>query len=686
MFSKKSTSSATSLPINYGLSQIVQSFKVAMCTIACALLFSLINIHVANAQTQGSPAPFILTPPIVDYLDSNHVSMITGKPQFTIPVLSLGDVSFTPYTYNGHFQYGGVIDHNYGRIAQCQGAYPPYPGGYPGTWECTLGGTSYGVQPQYGEESDTFVYSGSSYYSYTGNGSTFVDNGSTCTWTRRDGTQIIYAAFHISGNPMCASNNITKIIYPNGRIATYFYSGTFSTTVGQYSPIISIAMNSGYMLKYNYSGTPAFGSETSVTAINRAFETCNPSALTCTLTRTWPTAKLTWQIKTVSPCDGYPSLGTGYNSCNHYILTIQDAAHRNHVFELDSYCRVVSYQPSEATTPVFTYKLCSNLGSIGAPLRDCFGYTTWTGSPGGFDPVPQLLDLASTVAKDGQTWGYSSVPSQGVVPYNSTWAHFVTHPLGKTMEAHGNATPGTEVSRGGSIGSITTYDGKVVAFAYSVNSLISTVTTPEGIQSQYGYDARGNLASVKTVPKSGSGNSSITVSAGYPTSCSNLVTCNKPTYTMDAKNNETDFTYDPTHGGTLTVTFPAVTVTTAPGVSTNGIRPQTRYTYAKRNAWYLSNSGVMTKDPNPIWVLTGESFCRTSSALASPSNGCTDSTDAVVTSYDYGPDSGPNNLLVRGKAMTANGTTLRTCYGHDPQGNKIWETSPNAAPSSCPTY
>ena len=66
--------------------------------------------------------------------------------------------------------------------------------------------------------------------------------------------------------------------------------------------------------------------------------------------------------------------------------------------------------------------------------------------------------------------------------------------------------------------------------------------------------------------------------------------------------------------------------------------------------------------------------------------GCTLSNDEVITTYDYGPNSGPNNLILRGKAVTADGKTLRTCYGHDKQGNKIWETSPNAQPASCPAY
>ena len=56
----------------------------------------------------------------------------------------------------------------------------------------------------------------------------------------------------------------------------------------------------------------------------------------------------------------------------------------------------------------------------------------------------------------------------------------------------------------------------------------------------------------------------------------------------------------------------------------------------------------------------------------------------MAISYDYGPDSGPNLLLLRGKVVTADGISLRTCYAYDPLGNKISETSPRAGLTVCP--
>jgi RHS repeat-associated protein len=93
----------------------------------------------------------------------------------------------------------------------------------------------------------------------------------------------------------------------------------------------------------------------------------------------------------------------------------------------------------------------------------------------------------------------------------------------------------------------------------------------------------------------------------------------------------------------------------------------------------------MTKDSNAIWVLHTESYCISGAPNGNTTPGaeCVQPNDEVDTTYEYDPDSGPNNLLPRGKAVTFGGVTQRTCYGYDSQGNEIWETSPNANLSSC---
>lgn len=639
---------------------------------ACALLLFAVPSEGVNAQ--ATYAPVVITPPVVDAVDENRVSVLSGKAQFTIPALKLGDVSYTVYSTNGQHFATAILDHNYGRIALCQPVYAAQ-GSYGGRFECSIPGNLAGIQAIHGEERATFAYVGGQYSPQGADGSTFVDNGSTCTWTKRDGTKVVFHAFHTSGNPVCQSRNIKQIITPDGRISTYHYHGSLSTTAS--SPILTIETNSGYLLKYNYSGTPMWGRQTSVTAINRAFETCNPATGSCTANYDdWPTVTLSRQDKMMTVSDNFPSLGSGYNGLRHYIFTIEDAAHRKHVFELDSYFRVISYQPPEATSAIYHYKLCSLLN--GNALRNCFGYTTWPHNPNVFEPQPLLFDLVESVTRNGQTWSYgaSFTPGGGGMSY-STWSHSVLNPLGRSMGAVGNATPGTETLYGPTE-RITLYDGTVVRYERSVRNVVISKETPAGILFQYAYGplaySRRNLRVLtqNAIPETNL--SPIVQEAIYPQTCSNIVTCNKPSAVIDAKSNRTDFEYDAVHGGVRKVAAPAA----------NGVKPQTRYTYTPRKAWYRQSNGVMTEETRPIWVLSSESFCRTTAASGS---GCASPNDEVVTTYEYGPaNSGPNNLLVRGKAVTADGVTLRTCYGHDEQGNVIWETAPKANLSSCTAY
>ena len=158
----------------------------------------------------------------------------------------------------------------------------------------------------------------------------------------------------------------------------------------------------------------------------------------------------------------------------------------------------------------------------------------------------------------------------------------------------------------------------------------------------------------------------------FPWACGSGVAqfrlCNKPIMMIDANGNQTDYTYDQAHGGVLTETLPP---------NASGIRAQTRYSYVQRSAWFKDSSGAYVASPYPVWLLTRKAFCRTSAASG---NGCAGgAADEVVTLYEYGPDSGPNNLFLRGVVEDATGAALRTCYAYDDRGNRISETRPEGA-------
>lgn len=160
--------------------------------------------------------------------------------------------------------------------------------------------------------------------------------------------------------------------------------------------------------------------------------------------------------------------------------------------------------------------------------------------------------------------------------------------------------------------------------------------------------------------------------------CVNRITCNLPLTVTDGNGNITNYTYDQTHGGALSETRPAHQVD--PNTSVQAV---IRHTYTIRNAYVSNGAGGYNAEPG-IWLPSEDRTCKTG-ATDIASNSCVNgSSDEVVTTYEYGPNSGPNNLLLRGKAVTADGITLRTCYAYDSQGNKISETNARAGLASCP--
>jgi hypothetical protein len=150
------------------------------------VLFATCIISSVQAQSQTNP-PVLIAPPTVYVVDENRVSILSGEQQFTIPALKMGDVSFTVMSYNGPY-FGIATDENYEWIADCEAAQFGTQT-QPGTSDCTASGS--GIQAIYGEQCGTFDYVAGRYQPEAEDCSTFADNGSTCTWTQRDGTQIV---------------------------------------------------------------------------------------------------------------------------------------------------------------------------------------------------------------------------------------------------------------------------------------------------------------------------------------------------------------------------------------------------------------------------------------------------------------------------------------------------------------
>ena len=279
---------------------------------------------------------------------------------------------------------------------------------------------------------------------------------------------------------------------------------------------------------------------------------------------------------------------------------------------------------------------CSPTGSWPRRSTSTPPPTHITVTPGGASPV-------ATATNHGITYSYSYADS------GTTRTTTVTDPDGKTQIYVGDVLTNL-------IASYTDQVGKTTSYLYDSNGRVTEIAAPEGNKTKYTYDARGNVTELRRVAKPGSGLADIVAAAGYSATCANIVTCNKPTWTKDAKLNQTDYTYDTTHGGILTSTAPA-----AP----SGMRPQTRYTYTL----LASNA----------YALTSTSACQTGAS-------CAGTADEVKTTFSYGGAS--TNYRVS-SVTVASGTgtvTATSSFTYDNVGNMITADGPLAGADDTTRY
>ncbi|TXC65017.1 RHS repeat-associated core domain-containing protein [Sphingosinicella ginsenosidimutans] len=250
--------------------------------------------------------------------------------------------------------------------------------------------------------------------------------------------------------------------------------------------------------------------------------------------------------------------------------------------------------------------------------------------------------MVSSVTNEGVTTGYGWSTSGTIRTLTVTDAASHTSTI----------VSNTGTSR---INSITDQLGHTTSFTYDGSSRLTRVTQPEGNYVNYTLDARGNVTETRHVAKSGSGLSDIVETAGYPSTCANPVTCNEPTSTTDARGYTTDYTYDSTHGGVLTIT--------APAPSGTGDRPQTRYSYTNTTGEYF---------------LTGISSCASG---ASPACVGTAAESRVVIGYDA---SGNMTSVQRRDGTGALSATTTMTY--DGVGNMIMADGPLSGTADTTRY
>lgn len=660
---------------------------VAKSTVA-ALALLLCGVVAAQANLDFNP-------PDIKAIDGAGVNLVSGYPHPSVTTVSIGpkgrDLSHAlSYTWGVGLQpdlrtdlwYGGVYT-TFGNLSDSLG-YPQMSCVSNASWT----GAGIPVMVSAMGDSEKFCYYNGIFYSDRKRGSTLVKNVSgTYTFTTRDGTR--YTADPSKGPSIfgCTTTAaitavlpcafFTSMVRPDGYQVDLNYE-TASVVLNGTSVLVarlrSVVSGTGYRLRFMFAfeSTPdansltAWQTESGVVASNGAVDYCGVLSATCTYSRTWPTANF-------SADPGYNLTNLGDHGISVANSGGQTTTYTTTTFppptlSSSSYARITHMKaPTSATQETWSatydnYIVCYSYGMA------------WQCSS-------KRLGLVKSVVTKAGTWNYSYLYEDMGTPTNNFaspvyyfWQTTSAGPNGSTLTARYNLKDGQLYSVWGTNG--------YANFSTDGTKRVLSAGDDEGRNYTFVYDDRGNTLEKHQVAAAGSGYPDLVISANYDTVCANQVTCNKPNWIRDANGNQTDFTYDPIHGGVLTKTLPAV-------LSGNTmVRPQTRYSYVQRYAWVKNSVGTMTRAATPIWVLDRESYCKTQGPNAT-NTGCAalnadGTSDEVVTQYDYGPDSGPNNLLLMGMTVTADGVTRRTCYGYNPLGNKISETTPNALLASCP--
>jgi RHS repeat-associated protein len=470
-----------------------------------------------------------------------------------------------------------------------------------------------------GDQSDSFTVSGTTYTSTEANGATLAYNSTTqiFTYTRSDGTVARFNQTRFNQWAAYGNNGmISEIVNPKGEKLTFSYSsitycktwkpgsaGDICLTTGTAYRPSNITSSYGYQIKPVYD--PAFeyfydpGDPATQPNFTSWFSVVGMKGLNLA---TSATTELVSQSFTQ----------TGANA------TVTD-----------SLSRTTTYRMSGARVAGIT-----RAGSSSEDLTiayDAGGKVTGITTPAG------TISYARSDAGNIRT-----------VTVTDPLLHVTTYTFDIALRRM--KTVADPLSR------TTTLD-------YDTSARLIRTTLPEGNKVQYTYDARGNVSETRAISKTPGTPPDIVTTASFSASCTNSLTCNSPVWTKDAKGNQSDYVYDPTHGGVLSVTAPA---------DTAGVRPQTRFSYSQWQAYYSNGTSIVASG-QPVWRLTGTSACASGASCAGTAN-------ETKTTINYGPQTvgtGNNLLPVSVSQGSGDGVlTATTAYSYDGVGNAVTVDGP----------
>lgn len=480
-----------------------------------------------------------------------------------------------------------------------------------------------------GGSTEYFDVSGTTNTPRNGMGSTLVFDtpSQTYIYTRRDGTVIRFPYQKAAGDVGAA--RASSILRPDGSLTEFSNKKEPSSSfIWPYDTRVqSVASNAGYQLKLEYGDSTRSAWVSKVYVLNRTEAYCDPAADACAATAGAPFAGFAW-----TPVGQSPGA-----------LTATDAAGRQIRWTQYSSPSLPASQP---WTMMSLKTKASTVDDITVTYKD-FGI-------GGLSGVASVVGVSSVVRR-GLTWNYE------ILNYDTSQPTVkVTDPLGNTRQVKTDLEMAQVMTDTDALGNVTSYQ-------YDSFGRRTRITYPEGNYVQITYDGRGNITETRRVAKPGSALADIVESATYPTTCSNPKTCNKPTTTTDALGGVTEYTYDATHGGVLTVRLPAPTG--------GAVRPETRYDYTPLYAWYKNSAGTLAQAPTSIYKLTSVSSCRTTAS-------CANTADEVRTifAHQVGSSSTPSNLLLTSVTQRSGDGALSAVatFSYDSRGNRVAVDGPLA--------
>ncbi|WP_090651003.1 hypothetical protein [Asticcacaulis taihuensis] len=450
----------------------------------------------------------------------------------------------------------------------------------------------------------------------TGQPNTLVKTAANWVYTTGDGTVYYFDILALTDSTYVTINEgrLSSIVKPNGNKVTISYTeATGCTPLTQlcgYS-INNVVSNQGYGFKY-VPITTGYGG-TTIYAVNLLAHTCDASLV----------------------CDAYDS----------------------HI----DYKNVDGWQTYSVTAPAgeVTQYTLADQGYYDVEVMTDAALPSGQTIHAAYDAYSRVKTLTTVLGTS--TYSYSD---NTLSTYQSSTSRTITATIpdgGYTAVV--NKTYQLPASYKDKLNRTTTYTPIAISNGYKSYGRIGKVLTPEvttsgglpnGGYTEYTYSGS-DVTAISKYPKGGG--TALVTTANYGISCTtSRAACHKPTWTKDAKGNQTDYTYDNVHGGVLTVTLPA---------NNDGIRTRTYNTYT------IFNTGN-----GNIYRLTRSETCGLTSAQLTLT-ACPADINTSVTLTDYGTSSTapytyksnqPYQVTVRDNRASGYDSQTTT-YGYDKIGN-----------------